>query len=117
MTPSVRKWLREDEPDVLYIIISTFWFAYESVPLRLERRFGRLGKYLASAGLRGADNRKLAYNPVFRAGRRVAHTLIGGDAHFQPRYVVDEVAHLLKTVLAEHEQMLVVVHGPQGWNA
>lgn len=117
MIPTAKKWLAEFEPDVLYMTIPTFWFAYESVPQRLERRFGRLGKPLASTGLRAADNPKLAHNAVFRAGRRLAHTLIGGDSHFTPGYVVGEIEKLLRTVLAENEGLLVVIHGPQGWNA
>ncbi|MEP7215102.1 MAG: hypothetical protein ABI782_02555 [Anaerolineaceae bacterium] len=117
MIPAVQKWLSDAQPDVLYMIIPTFWFGYESVPLRLERRFGRFGKRLATTGLRAADNPKLAYNPAFRAGRRLAHALIGGETHFAPDYVVTEIGRLLRSVLTEHEQLLVVVHGPQGWNA
>ena len=80
-------WVRKYEPDLVLLVISGYWMTFESVPLRLEHRLGRLGKWLGRLG-----EKSVARGPVAKAGpvvnlRQLARRIIGAEANFTPKQV------------------------------
>jgi len=112
---TLQKWLARYEPDVVYLNVVSFWFQYESVPLRMERLFGRFGKKVSDAGFSIASNRALAHNRPFRALRAMAQRTIGGDNHFTPHEVVECMSECIRLVL-RREGTVLVVSGPGSRN-
>ncbi len=108
----VERWMERDRPDMVYIWVNSYCFTYESVPLRIEHRYGRLGRIINRSSQRAANTRWLADTPLFRAGRRLAHRVIGGDVHFTPVETLERVELALRRVL-EHEGVIAIVRGPR----
>lgn len=109
----VESWMEKHEPDMVLLQIANFSFAYESVPLQLERKLGVFGRPFASAGLKAADTGWLSSNRVFHAGRRLAQRTIGGATHFEPDEVVERISACIRVVL-RRENTALLVRGPQG---
>ncbi len=107
----VAGWLERYQPDVVFIVTSSYWVTYESVPLRVERRAGILGKALARVGFKVGGNPAVASSSPFRFGRRAAARTIGGETYFTPAEAAGYVADVLRRVLAR-ESVVAVVRGP-----
>jgi hypothetical protein len=107
------RWLDQHAPDLVYLNVVSFWFTFESVPLRVERLLGRFGRPIARAGLRAAESPWLAHNPAFRALRRFAQRTIGGDTYFTAEQVVDRIGQCIHLVL-QREEVVLAVKGPHG---
>ena len=106
----VAKWLDEFEPDVVFVRLSSFWVAYESTPLRVSRRLGRIGEPVSNAGLRIGTHPKLVENGAFKAARRAVVRTVGGDTYFTPAGASEEMHRMLAAVVA-HESIVPVVRG------
>jgi hypothetical protein len=104
------RWLDRYEPDLVLFKITWFWYGYESVPIRIERVLGRLGRPIAGAGLRAAATPALGHSRPFKLGRRMAHRLIGGDSPFTPTQVIEITELCLRRVIAR-EGTIVVAKG------
>ncbi|MFN0096659.1 MAG: hypothetical protein ACKVVT_18025 [Dehalococcoidia bacterium] len=113
MPEMVRRWMDEYEPDMVAMRTVGYWFMYESVPIKLRRRFGRVGKKIGDAGHNASDVPWLAFNPGFRLGRRIATRLIGGETNFTPDEVVNTLQACIKEVV-RHEGTILYVNGPGG---
>ena len=109
----VERWANEFQPDVVIVRMPAFWFAYESVPLKLRRKLGRFGEPMAQFGLKRAADPRWAGNPVFRAGRKLAQRTIGGDTHFTPEQVIEVMGEVIR-VLARRESTTIAVKLPTG---
>jgi hypothetical protein len=107
----LERWLVRYEPDVVLIRCASFWVAYESVPLKLQRSLGKPGAWLGRLGLAVGGNRTIASNRVARAARQWAVRTIGGSTYFTPEAATESVAAILRTVLAR-EGIVPVVRGP-----
>jgi hypothetical protein len=107
----VERWIARYEPDIVFLRAASFWVTYESVPLRIQRRMGRVGRWLAVIGLGLGGNPRVASSPLFRAVRRASVRVIGGDPHFTPEEATRHVAETLRVILA-HESVIPVVRGP-----
>jgi hypothetical protein len=107
----VEGWMRRYEPEAVFLTVSNYSFAYESVPLKIQRRFGRPGKSVAQASLKAAKVPWIAGNPVFRGGRRLAQLTIGGATAFEPEQVIESASEAIR-VIVRHENPVVVVKGP-----
>lgn len=107
----VERWIENFQPDVVFLRASSFWCTYESVPLRIERRLGRLGKPVASAGLRLGDRAWLVERRSFKLARQALGRTIGGDPHFTPEQASGVVAEVLLRAVAR-ESTVAVVRGP-----
>jgi hypothetical protein len=107
----LERWLARYEPDVVLIRCASFWVCYESVPLKLQRNFGRAGAGLSRIGFSVGGNRTIASNPAARAIRRWAVRTIGGATYFTPESATESVAAILRPVLAR-EATIPVVRGP-----
>lgn len=115
MAEMAEGWAAEFEPDVIFLLLGSFWFQHESVPLRLQRVLGRLGTPVGDAGFKLADSKRWGHNRVFRALRRAAQLTIGGDSHFTPDQVIERATSTIRTLL-RHESALLVVQLPMGTN-
>jgi hypothetical protein len=115
MPAALERWMAAEQPDIVYINVVSFWFAYESVPLKAQRLLGRFGPRAGKAGFRLADSKRFAHNVVFRGIRRFAQATIGGDTHFTPEEVIARVSACLRVALRS-EGVVVVVKGPYGRN-
>ena len=108
----VERWIGRYEPDLVSLTVASFWVAFASVPLRLQRRLPVIGPPLASFAFRAAGNERLAHNAAFRAVRRTMLRCIGGDYHFEPEYVVPLMEECFRRVLRS-EDVGLAVRGPR----
>ncbi|MEP6872146.1 MAG: hypothetical protein ABI939_09910, partial [Anaerolineaceae bacterium] len=92
----VGRWIESYKPDVVFLRATSFWCTYESVPLRIERRLGRLGKPVARTGLRLGDRTWLVERRSFKLARQAVVRTIGGDPHFTPEQASGVVAEVLR---------------------
>ncbi len=113
LLPVVETWLERYKPDLLYISITSFPFAYESLPLRVGRILGPFGGTVQNSGLRLADSKRWAHNAVFRNARKLGQAVIGGDTHFSCDEIIERYSELIR-IATRHEGLAIVVKGPQG---
>lgn len=113
----VEKWLHRYEPDMVFISIPGYWFLYESVPLKLQRRWGPPGRWLARIGFAAADNPAIAGRGPFHALRWLAVRTVGGVTHFEPEQLMDVVEPIMRTVVRTESTALVVrpPNASAGW--
>jgi hypothetical protein len=109
----IDRWLDRYEPDMLYLKVIDYWFAFESVPVRMERMLGRLGRPVARTGKKAASQRWLAFNPFFRGLRFAAQATIGGEPMFEPEQVVERISATVRRA-TRREDLVIVVDGPLG---
>lgn len=107
----VRRWLEELEPDLVVYAVSSFWFLYESTPVRIERRFGTPGRFISQQSQRIAATPWLAHNRVFQWGRKQTQRTLGGRAWFEPGDVIARSTEIIREVIQREGHYLVVV-GP-----
>ncbi len=112
----VGEWLDRYEPDIVFLKVTWYWYGYESVPRRIERKLGKAGRPIANASLKAAEMSWLSTTRPFKFGRRMAHRLIGGDTQFPPEQVVSVVEATIRAVLAK-EGVGLVVKGTGGGRA
>jgi hypothetical protein len=110
LADAVQRWVEEFEPDVVLCRLSSYWVAYESIPLRLNRRFGRAGTSVANAGGRIGRSQWLAERRAYRFVRTNVTRAIGGDTHFTPAEAVAGLEAAFRRVLAL-ESIVPVVRG------
>lgn len=107
----VARWIDRYAPDLVFMRASSFWVCYESVPLRLQRHFGPVGRALGALGLKAGGNPTIATNPVARRVREYAVRTIGGDTHFTPAEAAGYVEDTLRVIL-KAESVVPVLRGP-----
>ena len=108
---AVGRWIKEYEPDVVFVRTSSFWVSYESVPVRMGRVLGRLGKVPRKVGLSVGGNWRFASSAPGKALRRVAARTVGGDTYFTPEGAAGHMEALLRAIVVD-ESVLPVVRGP-----
>lgn len=108
---TVERWIEREDPDVVVFQVNSFWFLYESVPLRIGRWLGPLGKPFVNASLRAADTPWLTHNAVVRKSRAWAQRHIGGDTHFTTEEVIRVSKETLR-MIAKGEARTVAVRAP-----
>ena len=106
-------WLDEYQPDVVFLKVTWYWYAYESVPRRIERLLGRAGRPIATASIRASKQPRLASNPAFKLSRRIAHRVIGGDTPYNSAQVMEVMEACIRMV-ASRENIVLVVKGTGG---
>lgn len=109
----LERWIGELEPDVVYLNVAEYWCLYESIPLRIERRFGKFGKPLAAAGTKAAETPWVSHNRLFRTLRQAGQSVVAGAVYFSPEEVVDRVVECVRLCLRD-EKLVVVVDGQRG---
>ncbi len=66
----IDKWLDEYEPDVVFLKVNAFWFNYLSLPLQIERKFGKFGKPINRVGKQVGELRPVSSSRPYRIARR-----------------------------------------------
>ena len=113
----VERWVGEYRPDIVLLKPNSFWYAYESVPARVGRKLGwlgRAGQSVGDSGFRAARQPWLAYNPVFRKFRYIAQATIGGDTHLPVEYCLANMEAVIRRVLRHGDTVPVRRRSPGG---
>lgn len=108
----IHTWLERYEPDLVLLVVSSYWFTAASVPLALERRLGRAGRVLGRWGQRAVRNQRLAKNGAFDAVRQGVRKSVGGATHFSPAEVDRVMEASIRRIVAR-EDVALVVRGPR----
>ncbi len=109
----VRKWMDEFQPELVTFYVSSFWFLYESTPVRVERKFGTAGRFVSQQSQRVAATPWLAHNKAFQWGRKQTQRVVGGSAWFEPDEVIARSIEIIREVIQDEGAYLVVI-GPAG---
>jgi hypothetical protein len=107
----VESWMKRYQPDAAWLQVNNFSFCYESVPLKIERKLGRLGKPVAGAGVKASKVPWVASNAAFRGARRAAQLTIGGVTNFEPEDVIASIGETIRVII-RHEGVVLGVRGP-----
>ncbi len=108
----IQKWMERYQPDVVLLVVSSYWFTYVSAPLRVERSLGPLGRRLAAAGQKVAGTPWIAHNAPFRLLRRATLGVIGGTTFFTPEEVNESMEACVRAIVAR-EGTALAVRGPR----
>ncbi len=108
----VEGWMTKYEPDMVFLVVSSYCFTYESVPLRIEHRLGRAGRAINRWSQRLADTNAVSERRPFIAARRAAHRVIGADANFTVEETLTRTEDAIRRILAK-EGVILVVRGPR----
>lgn len=108
----LESWLNEGQPDIVYLNVIAYWFNYQSVPLKFERMFGRLGRPVRAAGIKASQTTWLGHTRAFHWTRERLQKAIGGATFFTPQQVTSVVSECVRTVV-RHEDCVLVVKGPR----
>jgi hypothetical protein len=109
----VARWIEEVQPDMVLFAVSSFWFLYESTPVRIERKLGTPGRLISQGSQKVAATPWLAHNRAFQWGRKQAQRTVGGSAWFEPDEVIARSTDIIREVI-RHEGSYLVVSGPGG---
>ncbi len=110
----IEQWMDEYHPDVVVLQVNNFWYGHESVPLWLERRFGRAGKKVAHAGFELSRKKWFADSRIsVTTNRALVRTLPSATFFSVPVIAARMEAAMLK-VLA-HEGVVLLVRGNEHW--
>ena len=104
--------MREFEPDLVYLRMSSYWVTWESVPRMMERRLGAIGKRLAKAGKKSARTPWVAENPVCRTARNLSVRTIGGATPFTVDEALSALDATYRRIVAAQEDVAMVVRAP-----
>ena len=118
MPAIIDRWVREHEPDMVFLILSQFWYGYASAPKKVEE-IGGPGRLIARLGYKAAAIPWIGGNPAFHWLRRFARRTIGASYLYEPEQVVEGVRACLDLLSEKHPALPVgvwsentdVVHG------
>ena len=99
----------EEQPDMVFLRVVTYWTSYESVPLKIQRKLPWLGKPITDASLKAAATNWLASTRAFHWGRTFAHTVIGGVPALEPSETVDRTSLSVRAILPHEDGTLTTL--------
>jgi hypothetical protein len=108
----IARWVDQHEPDLVLIRVASYWFTYESVPLKIERALGPWSRRLTKVGNRAAESRVIGHSRAFKLLQKAALRTIGGATLLTADETVAATESYLRPVLAR-EGVGVVVRGPR----
>jgi hypothetical protein len=111
LAASASRWVREFKPELVVFSIPSFWFMYESTPVRLERKFSRPGRWIGKRFRKLAANPRLAHNRPFQWARQRTQRVLGGESWFSADTVIANCTDTILSVL-RGESTYLVVFGP-----
>lgn len=104
-------WVAQYQPDVVLFVVSPYWMTFESVPLRVRRSLGPVGRALGAWMTRVGENPRLSPSWPVRLARSASLRVMRGAYPFEPADVARVVEESLATLLV-NESIEVVVRGP-----
>jgi hypothetical protein len=104
-------WMERHHPDLVLLVVSAYWMTFESVPLRLERTLGVVGRWLGRAAERAVAADGVGETAAMVKLRGAARRLIGADAAFSPQQVTARMEECIRVIL-KHEDAGLVVRAP-----
>lgn len=107
-------WIEELEPDFVLIQVNNYWYGHESIPLWFDRRLGRAGRSLGSAGAKLGKWSWVADNRWAQLAIRRAPDFLPYATHFSIAEVASCMELALRKVLA-HEGVILLVRGNEDW--
>jgi len=108
----VERWMERDTPDMVFLRVVTYWCAYESVPLKLQRMLPWIGKPLGDLGQKAAGTSWIGTTRPFHWSRLAAQRIIGGATPFEPGEIVERMEACIRAIL-RHEDVTLLVQGPR----
>ena len=111
----IEAWIDELEPDFVVIQVNNYWYAHESIPLWFDRKFGRAGRAIGTAGTKVGKWSWVADNRWAQLVSRRAPDLLPYATHFTTAQVASCMELTLRKVLA-HEGIILLVRGNEDWN-
>jgi hypothetical protein len=113
----IDEWIGRYQPDIVLFKINGFWYLYPSIPLQVERMFGRrVGRPIARAGLKAASTPWIAHRAMFHLFRRLALKVMHGATHFSPQEVAELVERCARRIVRREDLGLVVRGQLAGWS-
>ena len=111
----VDRWMDRYAPDVVVFHMNGYWYLYQSVPLKLERKLGRWGRPLTGVGF-GMGRNRIAETTLFQRIRTLLVRTVGGAYYFTPKEVIDTVDACVRRILAREGTTLMVRGNLLGWS-
>lgn len=112
----VERWVQQEKPEVAVYGVNSFWYLYESIPLRIGPKLGPFGDRFTRASLRAADSPILAHNRPYRAVRKWAQDHIGGAPHFTTREVIDVSKATIRVLMRDEDRVIMMRVPTRGTN-
>ncbi len=103
-------WIKRYEPDAVLFRVNGFWYLYRSVPLRLERALGPLGRPIGRLGVKIGETSWLRERAIYHVLQRLLLNTIGGSFYFEPDQVLD-LAETCSRRIVRHESVGLVLRG------
>ena len=107
----IDRWLDEYEPDIVFLKVNAYWFNYLSLPLQIERKFGKFGKPINKVGKQVGELRPVSSSRPYRVARRYLLRVFPGATYFSPESVVASMQDSIRTILSR-EGIGLIVSGP-----
>jgi hypothetical protein len=104
----IDRWIREYQPDAIFLILSQFWYGYASAPKKVEK-LGGPGYWLARAGYKAAAVPWIARSPLFHGLRRFARKTIGASYIYEPEQVVASMRECITFIREKHPRVAIAV--------
>lgn len=108
-------WVEELEPDFVVLQVNNYWYGHESIPLWFDRRLGRAGRSLGSAGAKLGKWSWVADNRWAQFVSRRAPDVLPYATHFTIPQVASCMELALRKVMA-HEGVILLVRGNEDWH-
>jgi hypothetical protein len=101
-------WMVRYEPDLVLFKVNAYWYLYKSVPLRIRRRFKRLGGRIAAGGERVGRIPWFTKTRAFHWSRAILLRTVGGDTQFPPEHVAALTEECVKRILRDEGRRVIV---------
>jgi hypothetical protein len=107
----LESWLDELQPDIVLVVISSYWVETEVIANRV-RRLPRLGQRIEKVSKQAATKPALADSRAYLLGRRVLLRTIGGAVNFTPAQLEEHVEAWLRVILRKESVAAAVAGTP-----
>lgn len=107
----LERWLDEYQPDIVLVVISSYWVETEVVGVRV-RKLGFAGRKLESVSRQAAGRPVVAGSTPYLWGRRLLLRTVGGSTNFSPEEIEAHVESWLRVVLRKESAAPAVVGTP-----
>lgn len=111
MPKLLERWLEEHQPEIVLIVISSYWVETEVVGVRV-RKLGFAGRKLEAASQLAANRPVVAGTKPYLWGRKLLLQTIGGSTNFTPAQMEAHVDSWLRVMLRKESAAPAVVGTP-----